>query len=227
MIRHLAGMVISPRSTLAALVRQPAWAGTWILILITAAACGLVLLTTDVGQQALVDERVRVAETFGGTIDDEAYAALQARPPWWIYVLSGGRTLLTPPVTVLTALGLWASARAQGVRAGFRQTLAIAVHATVVLALGQLVVTPLSVVRESLTTPLSLAAILPLVEDGTLAARMLGGLDLFSLWWMALIAIGLAVLTGRPAWRYGLWLAGIYFGLAAVLAGVIAATGGT
>ena len=36
--------------------------GTWAFILIVWAVCGWWLLSTDIGQQALVDERVRVIE---------------------------------------------------------------------------------------------------------------------------------------------------------------------
>jgi hypothetical protein len=197
------------------------------LILVVATACGGAFLITDVGQQALVDERVRVTETFGGSVDNAEYAALQAHPPWWTYVTSGSRLLLTPPVTLLVALALWAVARNKRPGVGFAQALAIAVHASVVLVIGQLVATPVNYVRESLTSPLNLAAILPLVEDGTVAARIFGTVDVFALWWMALLAIGLAALTGHRARSYGVWFLTVYLGFAAVMAGVIVAAGGS
>ena len=185
------------------------------------------MLSTDVGRQALVDERVRVTETFGGSISDAEYAALQEHPPWSMYVTSGGRLLLTPAGTLVVALGCWAVARAHGVQARFVQALALVVHASVVLALGQLVATPLDYVRESLTSPLNLTAILPLMEDGTAVARVFGAIDVFGLWWLVLVAMGLAALTGRSVRRYAALLAAAYFGFAAVMAGVIAAAGGT
>ena len=46
------------------------------------------------------------------------------------------------------------------------QALSIVVHATVVLLIGQVIVTPLHYVRESLTSPLNLAAALPAMDDG-------------------------------------------------------------
>jgi hypothetical protein len=190
-------------------------------------ACALAFLATDVGQQALVDERVRVTEALGGAVDDAEYAALQARLPWWVYFVSGGRTLLTPPITILAALGIWTAAGAQRRGAAFSQAMAIAVHATVVLVVGQVLVTPIAFVRESLTSPLNLAAILPGVQDGTVASRLFGTIDLFTLWWVTLIAYGLAALTGTAARRYVGWLAGGYFGFAAIIAGVIALLGGT
>lgn len=226
MIRRIAGVVLHPRTTLAELVHRPVWVDTWIFIFFVYAGCGAVLLTTDVGRQAVVDERVRVIETFGGRVADADYAALQAQPPYWVYLTSGGRLLLIPLVTLVVAIGCWAVTRSEGVLATLSQALAVVVHATVVLALGQVIATPFDYVRESLTSPFNLAAILPFMEEGTVAARMFGAVDVFALWWMALIAIGLAALTKRSVRRYTIPFAAMYFGFAAILAGVITAVGG-
>jgi Yip1-like protein len=225
-IRRIAGVVLRPRTTFAALVGRPAWLDTWVAILAVVTICATVLLITDVGQQALVDERVRVIETFGGTVDDAGYASLLARPPYWVYFTSGSRTLLFPVVTLAVAAGCWLVARSAGTPARFVQALSIVVHASVVLALGQLVATPIHYIRESLTSPLNLAAVLPLMQEGTAPARMFGAVDIFAAWWLGLVAVGLAALTGQPVRRYAMSFAAVYLGFAAVMAGVIAALGG-
>ena len=227
MIRRIAGVVVRPRATFAAVLDRPAWAAMWLVILIVWAACGGWLLSTDVGQQALVDERVRVIETFGGTVNDAQYAAWLADPPWWVYLTSGGRLLLTPAVTILVALALWTLARLDGASASLSQGLGIAVHASVILLIGQLLATPLHYVRESLTSPLNAAAILPLMEEGSLATRFFGSFDLFAVWWGCLLAVGLSVLTHHRVARYAMPLAAVYVGFAAVVAAAIAVTGGS
>jgi hypothetical protein len=225
-IRRIAGMVIRPRLTMAELVGQPVWALTWLSILVLVGACAAVLLVTEVGRQAVVDERVRVIEMFGGAVDDGRYAELQAAPPWWVYFASGGRLLLTPAVTLLAALACWAIARRDGAAARFRQALAIVVHATVVLAIGQLIATPISYVHESLSSPITVAAILPGMEEGTVPARFFGVLDVFTLWWIVLVAIGVAALTRRGVRRYVVVFLSVYFAFAAIMAGTVAAVGG-
>ena len=62
--------------------------------------------------------------------------------------------------------------RRNGESAGWCQALSIVVHATVVLLIGRVIVTPLHYVRESLTSPLNLAAALPAMDDGTVAAHL-------------------------------------------------------
>jgi Yip1 domain len=227
LIRRLAGIVLRPRSTLAELVRRPVWVDTWFFILIVAGVCAGAFLGTDVGRQAVVDERVRVVETFGGSVSDADYAAFQANPPWWVYFTSGGRLLLTPAMTVLVATACWAMARVDGVDARFTQALAIVVHASVVLVIGQAIATPLQYVRESLTSPLNFAAVLPSMDEGTLPARFFGSIDLFAVWWLALVVIGLAVLTRRGVQRYAVSVAAVYLGFAAVIVGLIAVVGGS
>jgi hypothetical protein len=212
---------------MAEVVRHPAFITTWVVVLLVAAVCGGLLLSTPIGQQALVDERVRVTEALGGRVDDAAYDRLKSSPPVSIYLTSGGRLLLTPPVTLLVAAGLLALARFDGARVRFVTALAIAVHATVVLALQQVVAAPLHYVNESLTSPTNLAGVLRLFDEGSVPARLFGAIDVFGLWWMWLLGVGLSAATGRPARRYIWRLLAVYLGVAALVAAVFMVSGGS
>jgi hypothetical protein len=223
---RITGVVLRPRATFEAVAHKPSWLAPWLLILTIWALCGGWLLSTETGQQALVDERVRVIEAFGGDISDADYAALQASPPWWVYFTSGGRVLLVPWTTILVGALVLGTARMSGATVTFAQAMSVAVYASVALLLGQIVATPLHYVRESLTSPLNLAAILPLMEDGSIPARFFGTIDLFAVWWAGLLAIGLAVLTGRRAGAYAWRIAVAFAVFAAVTAVAIAAMGG-
>jgi hypothetical protein len=226
LIRQMAGVLLRPRSALADARRDTRWPVLWAVIIGLWAAAGTWLLSTEIGQQALVDERVRVIEAFGGSVSDEQYAALQAAPPWWVYITSGSRLLLTPPATILAAFAMWLVARRTGEHATFIQMVSVAVHASIVLLVGQLVATPLHYLRESLTSPLNLAAVLPLVEDGTPQARFFGTMDVFVLWWTALLAIGLSVTTGVRARRYFAFLVAAFAAFAGVVALAATLAGG-
>jgi hypothetical protein len=225
-MRRVTGVLLHPRSTMAEVVRHPAFITTWVVILLAVAICGGLLLSTPVGRQALVDERVRVTEALGNRVDDAAYARLQANPPLMVYLTSGGRLLLTPPVTIVVAAGLLLLARLDGAPLSFGTALAIAVHATVVLALQQIVATPLHFVSESLTSPTNVAGILRVFDEGTWPARLFGTIDAFGLWWMWLLSVGLAAATARPARRYFWRLLAVYVGVAALVAAVFAVLGG-
>jgi len=226
---------------MAEVVRHPAFITTWVVIMLAVVACGGLLLSTPVGQQSLVDERVRVTEAVGGRVDDAAYARLQANPPLAVYLTSGGRLLLTPPVTIVVAAGLLVLARLDGAALTFVTAQAITVHATVVLALQQIIATPVHYAYESLTSPTNLAGIVRVFDEGTWPARLFGTIDVFGLWWIWLLSVGLAAATAKPApvddargrpeqgrrARRYLWrLLAVYVGVAALVAAVFAALGG-
>jgi hypothetical protein len=215
-------MITHPRATLVELAERPVWWDTWLVILGVWAVCGTLLLGSRIGDQALVDERERFIETLGGTVTDTQHAALLANPPRWVYFTSGSRLLLTPGVTLAVAVGLWLVARYDGATPTFVQALSTTVHASVVLLIGQLFATPFHYVRESLTSPLNMAVLLPLMEDGSLQARFFGTLDLFVLWWMGLLAVGLSVLTRHRTARYALRITAAYLCFAGVVAASLA-----
>lgn len=224
-MRRVTGVLRHPRATMAEVVRHPAFIATWVVVLLVAAVCGGLLLSTPIGQQALVDERVRVTEALGGRVDDAAYDRLRSDPPVSNYLTSGGRLLLTPPVTLLVAAGLLGLARIDGARVTFVTAVAIAVHATVVLALQQVVAVPFHYVNESLTSPTNLAGVLRVFNEGSVPARLFGTIDVFGLWWTWLLAVGLAAATGRPARRYIWRLLAVYLGMAAIVAAVFTVFG--
>jgi len=225
-MRRIAGVLRHPRSTMAALVAAQSWFPTWVFILALWLVPAGWFLSTATGRLALVDERVRQVEAFGGRVDDARYDALLQRPPWDAYFLSGGRVLLLPPITVLVAAALVALARLDGAPLPIAGGLAVSVHASVPLAVQQLIATPISYLTESLASPTNLAAALRL-ENGTLGARVFGAIDLFGLWWVWLLAVGLSAATARPAREYLVRLVLIYAGIAAALAAAMTLAGGS
>jgi hypothetical protein len=95
-----------------------------------------------------------------------------------------------------------------------------------VFALQQFFTLPLDYVRESLTSPTSLAVFLPFLDEMSFAARFLGGLDLFLIWWIVNLAIGLGVLYKRRTGPVATGLLATYATIALVVAAVRTALSG-
>jgi hypothetical protein len=110
--------------------------------------------------------------------------------------------------------------------ATFRQALAVSAHAGVILALRQLISAPVGYLRESTSSATSLGSWFSTLDEASPVARFLGTLDVFVIWWMVVLAIGVAVLYHRRARAIATTFVGIYAALALLLAIAMAVTGG-
>ena len=67
---------------------------------------------------------------------------------------------------------------ALGGTATFKQLFAVFVHSTAITVVQQLFVTPLNYVRESISSATNLAVFLPMLDEGSFLAKLLGTIDL-------------------------------------------------
>jgi hypothetical protein len=104
--------------------------------------------------------------------------------------------------------------------------LTVVVHASAIFAVRALVATPINYLRESLGGATSLSMVMPAFSESSFPARLLGAVDLFVLWWVVLLALGLSVLYGARTMPIARWLFGAYAAAAVVLALAQALRGG-
>ena len=86
---------------------------------------------------------------------------------------------------------------AMGGNATFKQVFTVVVHAGAISALSQLFTGPFNYFRGTMTSATNLAVLLPMLPENRSSARLLGMIDLFLIWWVFVLAIGLAVLYRR------------------------------
>jgi hypothetical protein len=233
-LQRLIGMVRSPRATLANAVTTPRSLDLALLIVVIAAACSAGFLLTPVGQLAALDQQVRQLESFGATIDDATYERLRSVVPYRPMISAAVILIGWPIVWWVTALVLWwlgnrrrgrAAQPALG-QATFAQVLAVVVHASAILAVRALIALPINYARESLGGATSLSMVLPAFGDSTFPARLLGAVDIFVVWWVVLVAMGLGILYRTRTLPIARWLFGAYASGAAALALTQALRGG-
>ena len=225
-VRRLIGMVRSPRATLAAAIRRPRSFDLAVLILAVSTFCSVIFLVTPVGRLAALDQQVRQLESMGLVVTDQLYAQLRR---WQRYrplvtasaILAGWPVLCACAAATIRAIG-----SRQPVQPTFAQVFSVIVHASSILALRSLVALPINFARESLGGATSLATLLPGLGDATFAARLLGAVDVFVVWWVLLLALGLGMLYHIRAIAVARWLFGAYATGAAALALTQALRGG-
>ena len=207
---------------------SPRWVGLVAVLAAVTAVSQVLLFETEVGQVALVDQWERTALAFGQPVDDARYADLQALsgkgPLYGVATALAGGPLLTLVLATMIALVFRPK---EGRAVSYSQVLAVVAHASVILAIRQLVSAPVSYAREATGGATSLGLWFPALDATSFAGRFVGTLDVFVLWWVVLLAVGVGILYGRQARSVAAAFLGVYAGLALLLAATMTALGGT
>ena len=195
---RLFGVILSPRNTFAAIVDRPRPFGALIVVVLFSAAANFWLLSSDFGLQAILDQTVESRESFGMTVSDEEYDQLARQLGNAAYFSSGAVLVVLPIITFIIAGIVWTTCYVVlGAHAPFKAMYAVVNHIGAVSILASLFSLPINYARGDLDRPTTLAALLPMLEEGTFVHRTLGFVELFAVWQFFLLAVGTAVLYKR------------------------------
>lgn len=216
------GIITSPRDTFASVVARPKWLVMYLLTAIIMAIFAALPMTTDAGQQAVLDQQVSSMEAFGFDVSDQMYEQMRARTAFAAYQTAGSMLFIMIIWWAVLAGILWAVFNAaMGGDARYKQVLSVLIHSAVISALGQVFTGTINYFRGAVTSATSLSAILPIFEDDTFAGRLAGAIDLFAIWWIIVLAIGLGVLYRRKTQPIAITLFAVYaviaIGIAAIM----------
>ena len=205
--QRLWGAIARPRQVFDALLRGPAWIGTLLCCTALSAAVWAALYSTEVGRLALVDQLERTALAMGQPVTNTSYTGLQSLSRAGSAYAVARAVLLGPVLVAVLGIALHVGTRlGNGARRtsqpiSLRQCLALATHAGVILTVRDIVAAPLSYVRETTTSATTVGLVFPLLDETSTLARFLGSLDVFMLWWAALVGLGAALVWGRAVRR--------------------------
>ncbi len=226
LVGRLLGMVTSPQATYRAVASRPTWLAVALVIVVVTCGAQFWFQSTDIGKQATLDEAVRRTESFGFKVSDSMYEQMRQsimEPPPWRLVLSGVSMAVVPPIVWVVLAGLlFLVFAATGGQATFKQVFAVVVHSAVIGTLGSLLMTPVNYFRQTLSSATNLGVFVPFLPEGSFLARLLGMVDLFVVWWVMVLAIGLAVVYGKKTRSVAIGLFTVYAVLAVVIAAIMA-----
>jgi hypothetical protein len=208
LLARFIGIITAPRATYEAVVARPTWLGMLALTALVSAALLGGFLFTEAGQRAWLD--AAASGPFAGEISDEQYAAMEKMAAYVGYGAIGQAIVGMPLVMLLISGVVFAVFSAFGGDARFKQVFAVVVHSFAVLTLGSLFTVPMNYLRGTLTSQTSIGVLLPMIDDTSFLGRLLGMVDLFWVWWVFVLAIGLAVLYRRRTQPIATTLFAIY-----------------
>lgn len=224
---RIIGVLTSPRRTYAAVAARPRWLGVLAVAIVVGGAALFTFLSTDVGKQAMLDQQVKVMESWGVKLSDAQYQRLEDGSKLAPYTSVAGQAVgLTLASLVLAGIALGIFNAVLGGNATFRQVYAIVAHSALVLTLAQLFGLPLAYARGTLSGTTNLGVFVPFLEDGSFLARFLGSIDLFYVWWMVSLSIGLGVLYRKRTGPIAVSVLVVYVVIALVIAAARSAVAG-
>jgi hypothetical protein len=215
------GVFVSPRATYADVAARPRWFGALALSTVVVAGGFFIFLSSDVGKQAVLDQQMQLIESFGVKLSDAQQAQMESRVDYARYTTAAGQVIGIPLVAVIIAgimLGIFNALL--GGDATFKQVFAIVAHSTLITALQQIFALPLDYVRETMSSPTSLGVFAPFLEENSFLARLLGAIDLFQIWGIVSLAIGLGVLYKRRTAPITTTMFIVYFVIVAAVAAI-------
>jgi len=231
-VARFLGVLTSPRATFASVVARPRWFGMIAALVIVGIVAGTALMATDSGRLAALDAARSQFKSFGINLPPEAEAKMERdmmEMPLWRMALSAsvgqivGGVLL--PLIMAGVFFLIFNVMMGG-EATFKQMFATIVHANPVLLVGMLFTMPLMYFRGSMTGVTNLGVFLPMLDEGSFLAKLLGSVDLIRVWWVVVLAMGLGVLYKRKTGPIATALFVVYGIIAVIFAAVTAGRAG-
>ena len=195
---RLVGVLLSPRATFAAIVDRPRPLGALLVVCLLSAAPGFWLSSTELGKQLILEQQVESMQSFGVTVTDETVAEMERNLENAAYFAAVGPLVSLPIIAFILAGLVWTACYViLGAHAPFKAMYAVVAHVGVVGVVQQWFTAPLNYARGVMSIPTTMAALLPMLEEGGFIHRTLSLVELFVIWQFFLLAVGTGVLFER------------------------------
>ena len=220
---RLIGVLFSPKETFAAIVARPRWLAVMVVTLVMSSAAYYVILSSQDMQDAIVDQQVRAMESRGNVVSDQQIANIERFIGYLPVGYAVGIFVLGPLFGAAIAgivTGIFTTL--MGGNGTFKQVFAVMNHAGFIPAISALFIAGMLAVGAkpigARPPGANLGVFLPMLEETSFLAVLLRSIDMFLLWWMVVLAIGLGVLYKRRTGPIATTLIGLYIVIALLIA---------
>jgi hypothetical protein len=188
-----------------------------VVLLIVGVAQGL-FLSSEVGQQSVLDQQVRAMESFGINITDQMYDRMEQGMKRAAITGPISQAIFFPIIIAIEAgIFLVIFSLLMGGTATYKHVYAIVTHSAVIVAAQQVFSMGLSYISGK-TASANLGIFVPMLDEKNVVTLFLGSIDLFLVWATISLAIGLGVLYKRRTGPIATVLLGLYVVIALVVA---------
>jgi hypothetical protein len=189
---RISGIFFEPKKVFTFLNSKPSWLFAFLLVvLIGAVVAEITLPQSLLLQKEIVSQSPRLSSAPTGTLEKMTQITTAKRVVTFvseiIRVFLFSLVLLTAVIYFLCNIIL-------GGDSSFKKVLSVVTYTSLVPTLGAILKTPLILVKNSLDVQIGLALLMPAGDFSKIRYMILSTLDIFSIWQIILIAIGITVL---------------------------------
>jgi hypothetical protein len=219
LVARFIGIITSPKDTFTRMVPVPKWFGMLALTTVLVAVFSALPMTTEAGKQAGIDQQVEQRRSFGVETSEQDYAQMERMSGVMPYITLAMILIMAPIMAVIFSGILFAIFNAAlGGEASFKQVLTIFVHAGAVSALSTVFSGIVNYFRGGVGSVANVGALLPMLPERSFLANLLGTIDVFLVWYVIVLAMGLGVLYKRRTQPIAISLFVVYAIIAVVIA---------
>src|SRR5438067_3053208 len=82
---RIAGILFTPRATYADVAARPRWLAMFLVVYLVTAAVGTTFMSTEIGRNAVVDQQITQAESYGRQFTDQQIDRLETMSKYYAY----------------------------------------------------------------------------------------------------------------------------------------------
>jgi membrane protein, antimicrobial resistance system len=226
LVARFIGIIIAPRDTFQSIVPFPKWLGMLALTTVLSAFFTALPMTTDAGKQAAIENQVQQLQSFGVQVSDQMSEQMEKGAGRIPYTTGISILFVAPIIAVIFSGILFAIFNAAlGGEASFKQLFAVFVHAGAVSTVSAVVSGVVNYFSGRVGSVTNLGALMPMLPEKSFGANLLGTVDIFLIWYLIVLAIGLGVLYKRRTQPIAITFMSIY-GVIALAIALLKSRGG-
>jgi len=207
----------SPAKVFQSLKEKPSWALPLVIVLVFVALTAVVTVITT--KDVAMAKQEEILKERGMSEEQIQQAKVFMTGPMPVIFGAIGAIIVTGVILLLFALLLNVLIPALGGVGSFARVFSVVSHSALVMVPGNIIRLLLIVVTKSLYATTSLAAFTPNLARNSIAFQLLASFDLFTIWEMILVAMGIRIANDMKKNNayllvFGIWVASVILSLA-------------
>ncbi|MBN2010826.1 YIP1 family protein [candidate division KSB1 bacterium] len=208
-IQKIINVFVSPKQTFESIDRKPDWVIPFVIILLVAIAF-MILTMPVLGPIQMEKQRAKMEERGMSDQQIEQAMSIADKPIMKIIGPVIGTITIIIIFLAISGIVMLVGNMSLGTKASFKKVFSAFTYTSLIGSLNQLLILPIMLNKNSAEVHFSLATFQSVDNADTLMYQFLKKIDLFAIWQIAVLGIGLAIIYRTTTKKSTTMVAGLY-----------------